>query len=219
MSTPPPPPGYDPDVYYAPGWQPAAARTEPLALAAIPTGLLLGPVGVGVGAAALARIRRNRTRGVGLAWAGIALGLATTLTAIAVGVALLLGGAATRALPADVSAPQDAHARQLVLGNCLADLPDDGPVSTLRVVPCAEPHEAQVVARTDFSADSLWPGQGDVESRVSRVCVPAVLADDVDPAGIELSIWTPSEESWAEGDRTGLCLAATPVLTEGSLID
>ena len=156
---------------------------------------------------------------MGLAWAGIALGLATSLTAIAVTVALLRGGAATRALPADVSAPQDAHARQLVLGNCLAELPDDGAVTTVRVVPCGDPHEAQVVARTDFSTDSVWPGQDGADAKVSRVCVPAVLADDVDPAGIELSVWTPSEDSWAEGDRTGLCLAATPVLTEGSLID
>lgn len=212
-------PGYDENVYYAPGWEPAAPRTEPLAVAAIPTGLLLGPVGVGVGVAALARIRRDGSRGTGLAWAGIALGLAVTLTAVAVVVALLVGDAATRPLPAEVSEPRSAHARQLVLGSCLAELPDDGPVASVRVVPCGDAHEAQVVARTDFPADARWPGQDAADARVSRVCTPAVLSGDAPAEGIELVVWSPSEASWAEGDRTGLCVASTAAPTEGSLID
>lgn len=219
MSTPPSPHGYDQDVYYAPGWQPARPRTEPLAVAALPTGLLLGPVGVGVGAAALARIRRDGTRGAGLAWAGIALGIAVTLTAIAVVVALLFGDAATRPLPAEVSEPRSAHARQLVLGSCLAELPDDGEVSTVQVVPCTDPHEAQVVARTDFPEDAAWPGQDVVDARVSRVCTPAVLSGDAPTDGVELVVWSPSEASWVQGDRIGLCVASTAALTEGSLID
>lgn len=218
MSSPPSPHEYDPDVYYAPGWQPPAPRTEPLAVAAVATGLLLGPVGVGVGAAALARIRRDGTRGVGLAWAGIALGVAVTLTAVAVLVALFVGKAATAPLPTDVSEPRSAHARQLVLGNCLAELPDDGEVATVRVVPCADPHEAQVVARTDFAADAGWPGQDVADARVSRVCTPAVLSADAPTDGVELVVWSPSEASWAQGDRTGLCVASTAALTEGSLI-
>lgn len=219
MSHPASPHGYDPDVYYAPGWQPAAPRIEPLAVVSLPTGLLLGPVGVGIGAAALARIRRDGTRGTGLAWAGIALGVAVTLTAIAVVVALFVGRAATAPLPADVSEPRSAHARQLVLGNCLAELPDDGEVSSVRVVPCADPHEAQVVARTDFAADAVWPGQDAAGARVSRVCSPAVLSGDAPTEGIELVVWSPSEASWAQGDRTGLCVAATGEAVEGSLID
>ncbi|RXR25895.1 DUF4190 domain-containing protein [Oerskovia turbata] len=190
-----------------------------MAVAALPTGLLLGPVGVGVGAVALTRIRRDGTRGTGLAWAGIALGVAVTLTAIAVVVALLVGDAATRPLPAEVSEPRSAHARQLVLGACLADLPDDGEVSTVRVVPCTDPHEAEVVARTDFPADAAWPGQDAADARVSRVCTPAVLSADVPADDVELFVWSPSEASWAQGDRTGLCVASTGALTEGSLID
>ena len=219
MSTPAPPAGYDENVYYAPGWQPPAPRTEPLAVAAVPTGLLLGPVGVGVGAAALARIRRNGTRGTGLAWAGIALGVATTLTAIAVAVGLLVGDAAVRPLPEDLDEPRTAHARQLVLGTCLAELPDDGEVTRVQAVPCADPHEAQVVARTDFAQDALWPGQDVADAKVSRVCTPAVLSDDAPTDGVELVVWSPSEASWAEGDRTGLCVASTAAPTEGSLID
>jgi hypothetical protein len=219
MSAPTPRPGYDGDVYYAPGWQPETPPADPLAIAAIPTGLLLGPIGIGVGAAALARIRRRGTRGVGLAWAGISVGVAVTLTLLAVLIARLVGDAAIEPLPADVSAPQAAHARQLVLGNCLAELPDDGEVSTVQVVPCTEPHEAQVVARTDFAADATWPGQADADARVSRVCSPAVLSADVDPTGVELVVWSPTSASWAEGDRTGLCVASTAALTDGSLID
>ncbi|MEK8226220.1 DUF4190 domain-containing protein [Oerskovia sp. M15] len=170
--TTPPPSGIRHERLLRPGWQPPTPRTEPLAVVAIPTGLLLGPVGIGIGVAALARIRRDGTRGTGLAWAGIALGAAATLTAIAVTVALLLGASATRPLPADVSEPRSAHARQLVLGTCLEELPPDGAVSTVRVVPCADPHGAQVVARTDFAADAAWPGQDAADARVSRICTP-----------------------------------------------
>lgn len=219
MSTPPTPHEYDPDVYYAPGWQPAAPRTDPLAVVALPTGLLLGPVGIAFGAAALARIRRHGTRGVGLAWTGIALGVASTLTALAVVVALLVGDAATEPVTADLGAPRTAHARQLVLGSCLAELPDDGPVASVTVVPCTDPHQAQVVARTDFAADARWPGQDAADARVSRVCTPAVLAGDVAPDDVELVVWSPSEGSWAQGDRTGLCVAATDEPERGSLID
>ena len=63
----------------------------------------------------------------------------------------VLTAMATRPLPADVPAARDARAQQLVTGNCVLSLPDDGPVDTVRVVPCAEPHEAQVVTEFTFA--------------------------------------------------------------------
>ncbi len=214
-------PGYSPETYYAAGWQPPAPRTEPLAVASVPTALLLGPVGTGLGAAALSRTRRDGTRGRGLALTGIVLGALVTVAWVVV-LVLAQQAAGDRApLAGDVAAPQSAHARQLVLGSCLADLPPAGEVADVDVVPCADEHHAQVVARTDFAADSVWPGQAAADARVARVCTAEVLGEgaDADADALTLWVWAPSEASWDDGDRTGLCLAASDEPLTGSLLD
>ena len=169
------------------------------------TGLLgLGPVALVLGVVALRRIGRRRTRGRGLAVAGAVLGILETVALIVVGTVLVLTALATRPLPADVPAARDAHAQQLVTGNCLATVPDDGPVDSVRVVPCADPHEAQVVTEYTFAADAVWPGQQAADARVARACV---LDDAEVTGGVRTVTWSPTERSWADGDRLGLCLA------------
>ncbi len=153
---------------------------------------------------ALRRIASRHTRGRGLAIAGAVLGVLGTV-ALAVGVTVaVLTALATRPLPLDVPAARDARAQQLVTGNCLAALPADGPVGTVRVVPCAEPHEAQVVSEFSFAANAVWPGQQAADARVARACV---LEDAEVVAGVRTVTWSPTERSWADGDRVGLCLA------------
>ncbi|WP_244286017.1 septum formation family protein [Cellulosimicrobium cellulans] len=210
-------PGFAAETYYAPGWQPAAPRVEPLAVAAVPAGVVLGPVGIGLGAAGLSRVRSRGTRGRGLAVAGMVVGAVVTV-AWAVGALLWWQGAQARApLAGDVAAPQTVNAVQLVLGTCLDELPPDGEVSQVRAVPCADEHRAQVVARTDLGADEVWPGQQAVDRRVARVCTPDVLGSDA-PEGVDLVVWSPTEASWRDGDRTGLCLAAAADPLPGDLL-
>jgi hypothetical protein len=125
--------------------------------------------------------------------------------ALVVGVTVaVLTASASRALPSDVPAARDARSQQLVTGNCVQSLPDDGPVGAVRVVPCAEPHEAQVVTEFSFAADAVWPGQQSADARVARACV--LDADEV-AAGVRTVTWSPTERSWGDGDRVGLCLA------------
>lgn len=212
---PPPPPGgglspggFAAETYYAPGWTPPPPRTEPLAVASVPAGLLLGPVGIGLGGAALSRVRAHRTRGRGLALTGMVVGAAVTLGWVVGGFAWWQGEQARTPLAGDVSAPTTVSSRQLVLGSCLDELPPDGEVSRVRVVPCADEHRARVVARTDFGADEVWPGQAAAERRVARVCGPESLGAAA-PEGLELVVWAPTEASWRDGDRTGLCLAGS----------
>ena len=210
-------PGFAVGTYYAPGWQPEEPRVEPLAVASLPAGVVLGPVGIGLGGAALSRVRARGTRGRGLAVAGMVVGAVVT---VAWGLGALLwwqGEQARTPLAGDVDAPRTVSARQLVLGSCLAELPPDGEVSDVRVVPCADEHRAQVVARTDFGADEVWPGQQAADRRVARVCTPDVLGPDA-PEGVALVVWSPTEASWRDGDRTGLCLAGSDDALPGDLL-
>jgi hypothetical protein len=201
-------PGFAAETYYAPGWQPPRPRTEPLAVASVPAGAVLGPVGIGLGAAALSRVRAQGTRGRGLAVVGMALGAAATLGWVVGGVAWWQLEEARAPLAGDVAAPATVHARQLVLGSCLDELPAGGEVARVRVVPCADEHRAQVVARTDFGPDETWPGAEAATARVARVCGPEALGPDA-PADVARVVWAPSEASWGDGDRTGLCVAAS----------
>jgi len=219
-ATPPPPgapvpggpvpadPGFAAGAYYAPGWQPDRPRVEPLAVASLPAGVVLGPVGIGVGGAALSRVRVRGTRGRGLAIAGMVVGAAVTAGWALGAFAWWQGDQARSPLAGDVDAPRTVSARQLVLGTCLDALPPDGEVSDVRAVPCADEHRAQVVARTDFGATEVWPGQGAVDRRVARVCTPETLGPDA-PEDTVLVVWSPTEESWRDGDRTGLCLVGS----------
>lgn len=166
--------------------------------------LLIGPVAVVLAVLALRRIGRRQTRGRGLAIAGLVLGSVGTLALLAALVVGALTWTGTRPLASDVDSARRVHAQQLVTGDCLASLPADGRVDTVRVVPCAEPHTAQVVTLYEFSQDIIWPGQRAADFHVARACV--LDQAEVD-AGVTTVAWAPTARSWARGDRTGLCLA------------
>jgi hypothetical protein len=166
--------------------------------------LLIGPVAVVLALLALRRVGRRGTRGRGLAIAGLVLGALATLALVGAAVLGTLTWTGSRPLPTDVDHARRAHAQQLVTGNCLASLPADGRVGTVRVVPCAEPHTAQVVTIYEFTHEAVWPGQRAADSRVARSCVLDQAELD---AGVTAATWAPTEQSWARGDRIGLCLA------------
>lgn len=208
MTQPPfaaPDPPYSADQpYYAPGWQTPKPPTDGFAIASLVTALVgLGLVAIGLGIAALVRIGRHGSRGRGLAIAGIAVGTVTAVVAIAIGAVVVTAVLGSRPLSADVAAPRDAHARQLVTGNCLDPLPDDGEIDTVRVVPCADPHAAKVISQYAFEPDAVWPGQAAADRRVATACEVSVAETE---AGLAPLTWAPTEQSWDDGDRTGLCL-------------
>ncbi len=209
---------YPEEPFYAPGWTPPRPRQEPTALVALVTGiLLLGPVPVVLALVALRRTRARGTRGRGAALAGLVLGAVSTLAWLAVLVTVLTTAAATRPLAADLDSPRSAHAAQLVTGSCVATLPVDGPVDDVQAVPCADEHEAQVITDYEFEQGAAWPGADVVVARVTGACALSGAERD---AGLRTVVWTPTEQSWGRGDRTGLCLAVGPdgAMT-GSLLD
>lgn len=217
------PDGYAyPEPFYAPGWQEPRPRADAVAVAALVSGVLgLGPVAVVLGVLGLRRTRpagapgSRGTRGRGFAVAGTVLGVAGTLAwaaVVAVGVGTVL---ATRPLPADVADPADAHAVQLVTGSCVAELPPDGAVDRVRVVPCEQEHAAQVVTAYEFPDDASWPGTDEVTTRVHAACT---LTEAERAQGLRMVAWAPTAASWSRGDRTGLCLAVPPQPVTGSLL-
>lgn len=199
---------YYPEPYYAPGWSAPRPRTDPVAVAALVTAVMgLGLVGVGLGVWALRRTRRDGTGGRGLAVAAVVVGAAWTVAAVAALVVVTTVAASTRPLSLDVAAPVDVAPGRLVTGHCLGELPPDGEVARVRVVPCDEPHDAQVVSQYRFRPDEAWPGQQAADARVARGCT--LSAAEVE-AGDTAVTWAPTEQTWARGDRTGLCLVVHP---------
>lgn len=137
------------------------------------------------------------------------IALVTALVALA---ALVLGAAVvgllalrdTRPL-GEVTEPVTASSRRLDVGHCLAELPGDGPVGRVRVVPCTDPHAAEVVDAVELR-DGPWPGAQDVQDELTQRCTlsPAEVG-----AGFQPVVWAPSQAGWGQGDRRGLCLAWT----------
>ncbi len=212
------PPFAVPEPYYAPGWPTAPRRRlDGLAVAAFVTAVVgLGVVGIGLGLAALRRIRRGTTTGRGLALAGVAIGAVWTVAQVVVAVSLVNASIATRPLPLTVEEAQVVPVGRLVTGHCLGVLPDDGDVRRVEVVPCGAEHAAQVISQFRFAPDAVWPGQ---EAANARVAIGCELSEPERDAGAEVVTWAPTERSWEDGDRIGLCVAHRDAGLTGSLLD
>ncbi|MBC7291679.1 MAG: septum formation family protein [Actinotalea sp.] len=124
-------------------------------------------------------------------------------------VAVVVVGARTWADSRPLGDPRgevSAHPRQLVVGHCLQVLPPDGTVRRVTILPCAEPHEAEVLSRHRH-ADQAWPGATAVRREAEAACEMDATQQ---AAGVLPVVWTPTEASWRQGDRESLCLAWLP---------
>lgn len=131
---------------------------------------------------------------------------------------LVLSSPKVEALPKDVDATTTAHAQQLTVGNCLRSAAGGDTVSEVTVVPCSYDHRAQVVAAKTFSGQA-FPGDAAVVEQTTAVCPGGSITSVSAPKTLDFLVWTPSEDSWSEGDRQGLCIATSPdAPLTGSLI-
>jgi hypothetical protein len=103
----------------------------------------------------------------------------------------------------DITGPVTATSRQVAAGHCVAELPADGTVGTVPLVPCDDEHEAEVVGVLELTDDS-WPGEQAVTDEVTQWC--EMDAAQVE-AGFRAVVWAPSKAAWGQGDRDGVCLA------------
>ena len=102
----------------------------------------------------------------------------------------------------DVTSPTSATSRQVRVGHCIRDLPADGGVGSVTIVPCGDPHEAEVLGSLNLG-EGPWPGDAAAEQAAAWCEMDTEQA----AAGYRPVVWTPSEQSWSQGDRIALCLA------------
>ena len=82
----------------------------------------------------------------------------------------------------------------------------------LRIVDCADEHEAEVYLVTEMGGDQ-YPGDQAVEEQSGEMCVDAfadyVGAEQADSALTFLHTW-PDQQMWTDGERTTMCAAYDP---------
>lgn len=130
--------------------------------------------------------------------------------------AIVLMIADARTAPADADATGDMHALQVVEGMCLENVPQDGAIATVTVVPCDTPHRAQVVAQMRLPLE-IYPGEAEILDWVEDFCEPRIPYAVRAESG--WTSWIPSSDSWTRGDRSISCVVVTDDPTEESLLD
>lgn len=102
----------------------------------------------------------------------------------------------------------DVSVYEIQVGDCLDSADLSGELNSVPVVPCAEPHDAEIYDSTMLSGDE-FPGQAEVEAQADDYCIGAFESFvGVAYADSELYASTilPSEDSWSDGDREMLCV-------------
>lgn len=218
-SPPPHPPPFSgaPPAYPPPGWQPPPQEpTNGFAIASLVLGLLglCAPAGIVFGIMALKQLKRSPQRGRGIAIAGIALSSSTVLVAAAFVVVGIFSAA-----PRGEKTGQIATYR-LEAGQCIRSLRDSPELSSVPVVDCAQPHEAEVYHVFMFPAGP-YPGENTVDEIAGQQCrtalQPYLTAENPD---LPFSYLYPQKDSWERADRGVTCIVVhrTGTVT-GSIVD
>lgn len=110
----------------------------------------------------------------------------------------------------------------LVVGDCTGDIAEGGVLTELDAVPCTEPHEAEAYASIDMD-EGDYPGDETVQAQADEACLAefeTFVGLPYDDSELFSTYLTPTEESWAEGDREILCFVYEEGGgTTGSLVD
>lgn len=132
--------------------------------------------------------------------------------AIAAGVALLIGISWSAALAvaddtlnfAELGETGPMNAARVVQGMCLSHVGEDGSVQETEVVACDQPHRAEIFTKLTIDL-ARHPGVDEVTTQALDYC--AARLEGLLPEGASWVAWTPSQQSWARGDREALCIA------------
>ncbi len=187
-----------------------------LAIAALCCGLLgIFPLAaiaaIVLGIVALSQLQRRIQRGRGMAIAGIVLG---GLWLVGWTAALIFAASVDQPTPD----PSGAVTRQsgtfvdnLRAGDCFSYSGGKGDeVDLVSVVPCASPHEAQVVITFELP-DGPYPGEDEVIDAAEKGCTDKAdpLLTDRAYENLEPAFFYPDSFTW-RGDRTVTCVIEAP---------
>ena len=111
---------------------------------------------------------------------------------------------------------------ELAVGDCFDDTAGDE-ISDVPVVDCAEPHDNEVFHVFDVP-DGDFPGEATLLQAAEVTCLPAFedyVGTTVASSRLEVFPITPTEASWAGGDREIVCALYDGDLAEleGSMRD
>ena len=195
-------------------YPPAPAKTNVWAILSLVFGVvgIVGlPVSLVCGIVGLNKAKQGQG-GRGLAIGGLALSGAWVLVAAGVSVFLLVNeDNLFKPERPRVSTDGRSAASYFKTGDCFKALPTTGANAT--VVPCSEPHAAEVVAVL-MLPEGDFPGTATVDEYVGR-CKQELL--DYVPEHVGLLKRFPDEQSWAQGDRSVTCIATVDPPRAGSL--
>lgn len=141
------------------------------------------------------------------------LPLIATTVAVAIVVAVGLSIYNSRPPSRDESGEVTTGGSQIVTGLRVADcisstVPTDVEVSSLPVVPCSDPHEAEVFALVTLNALISF-SEPKITSEASERCRAAFspyVGVDYEQSSLEISYLVPTEASWKAGERGVACL-------------
>lgn len=106
-------------------------------------------------------------------------------------------------------AGEETSAFDLEVGDCFSVESDE--LASVTVVQCAAPHEYEVFALFDHPAgpDAAHPGHQELLVEADTMCQPpfeAYVGHDYQTSIWYITSLTPSDQTWAEGDREIACL-------------
>jgi hypothetical protein len=194
--------------------------TNGLAIAALAAGICGGvPLAVIFGIVALSQIGDTRQKGKGFAVAGLAAAGAWTLVFV-LAIVSSVHGQAHRSADGTVTKKGTSTVEELRVGDCALD-PGTGLLSEVTVVPCEQPHTAQVVAKPLSAVKGDYPGDSAAASESGDLCVAALKAV-VDQtrvtATMSLVSAHPNATAWDEGVRDTTCLLTDSKPFTGSVL-
>lgn len=151
----------------------------------------------------------------------------TLLTACAAGAALVAGLTACGSgsddpqrdeTSGEVTASAESDVFAIKVGDCL-DLSqqESSEVSSLPTVPCDEPHDSEVFAELTLTGDEL---PTDLDTQADTFChdeFATFVGISYEESALEYSPLTPTESSWAQGDRVVQCIVLSGEPVTGSL--
>lgn len=105
----------------------------------------------------------------------------------------------------------------LYVGQCIQD-PGEGTVYDVENAVCTTEHWGEVYHVMTITSSQM-PSEDDMNDMASDACVDAFEAyvgRPYDESDLDFTWYVPSQESWAEGDRTIQCIA---IRTDGDPLD
>ncbi|MFA1539091.1 DUF4190 domain-containing protein [Actinomadura monticuli] len=173
------------------------APTNRLAIIALLTAILgLALLAIGFAVAALVQLRRRAERGRSLAIAALALSTAW----------LVAGAVLLAATAEDENAPPEGpRASALSESGCFGGFRQAGTKIFANAVPCAAPHEGEVVAKLYLAE---FPGDARSAAEVEKACRARAASLYAGRSSDEFALFTdrPDEEDWRRGEHAATCL-------------